>query len=48
LARRFVPQIEETSADQLIYTLREEIRKGRPFFLEVDDEDGEEVRIGIY
>ncbi len=48
LARRFVPQIEETGADQLVFTLREEIREGRPFFIEVNDEDGDEVRIGIY
>lgn len=48
LARRFVPQIEETGADQLVFTMREEIRKGRPFFIEVNDEDGDEVRIGIY
>ncbi len=49
VARRFVPQIEETGADQLVFAMREEIRKGSPFLIEVDDEeDGEEVRIGIY
>lgn len=47
-ARRFVPQIEETGADTLVLAMRDEIRKGRPFLIEVDEEDGDKVKIGIY
>lgn len=48
VARRFVPQIEEIGADQLVFAMRDEIRKGSPFLIEVDDEDGDEVKIAIY
>lgn len=47
IARPFVPQIEETGAEDLILSMREEIRGGNVFLVEVDDEDGEEVTIAV-
>ncbi len=46
ILRPFVPQIEETGADELILALREEARGGCPLVVEVDEgEDGEQVQI---
>jgi len=46
LARPFVPQIEETGADELILALREEARDECPLVVEVDEgESGEQVQI---
>ncbi len=47
VAGPFVPQIGETGADELILTMREEIRRGNVFVVEVEDEDGEEVTIAV-
>jgi len=46
LVRPFVPQIEETGADEMILALREEARDGGPLVVEVDEgEGGEQVQI---
>ena len=46
IARPFVPQLEETGVDELILALREEVRDGHPFAIEVDEgEGGEQVQI---
>ncbi|MGD1995134.1 MAG: hypothetical protein PVH62_00020 [Anaerolineae bacterium] len=46
IARPFVPQLEETGADEVIEALREELRAGRPVTVEVDEgEDGERVQV---
>jgi hypothetical protein len=46
VARPFVPQLEETGADEVILALRDEIRAGRPFRIEVDEgEGGEQVQV---
>ena len=46
VARPFVPQLEETGADEVILALRDEIRAGRPFVVEVDEgEGGEQVQV---
>ena len=45
--RPFVPQLEETAADEMILAMREEIREGRPLMIEVDEGEGEE-QVQIY
>lgn len=46
LLRPFVPQLEEMGIDELILAMREEVRDGRPFIVEVDEgEGGEQVQI---
>jgi hypothetical protein len=46
IARPFVSELEETRADELLLALRDEIRNGNPFFVEVnDEEDGEHVQV---
>jgi hypothetical protein len=46
VARPFVPQLEETGVDEVILALRDEIRAGRPFRVEVDEgEGGEQVQV---
>lgn len=46
IARPFVPQLEETGADEVIMAMEEELRAGNPFVVEVDEgEDGEQVRV---
>lgn len=44
IARPFVPQLAEMRADELLLALRGEMRAGRPFTVEVDEED-EQVEI---
>ncbi len=42
----FIPQLEETGADEMILALREEMQDGHPFIVEVDEgEGGEQVQI---
>ncbi|MDY6876629.1 MAG: hypothetical protein SWK90_10585 [Chloroflexota bacterium] len=46
IAQPFVPQLREMGMDELILALREEVRDGHPFAVEVDEgEDGEQVQI---
>ena len=46
IARPFVPQLAETGVDELILAMREELRDGRSFAVEVDEgEDGEQVQV---
>ncbi len=46
IARPFSPELEETKADELLLALRDEIKKGNPFYVEVnDEEDGEHVQV---
>lgn len=46
IARPFVPQLRETGVDELILAMREELRDGRSFAVEVDEgEDGEQVQV---
>jgi hypothetical protein len=46
IAGPFVPQLRETGVDELLLAMREELRDGRPFTVEVDEgEDGEQVQI---
>ena len=48
IARPFVPQLEETGADEVLLALRDEMKKGQPFLVEVDEgEDGEQVQVYI-
>jgi hypothetical protein len=48
LARPFVPQLEETGADELLLAMRDEMRDGRPLLVEVDEgESGEQVQVYI-
>ena len=44
--RPFVPQLEEMGIDELILAMREELRDGRPFLVEVDEgKGGEQVQV---
>lgn len=46
VAKPFVPQLQEMELDELILTLRHELRQGRSFALNVDEgEDGNQVEI---
>lgn len=46
IARPFVPQLEETGVDEVILAMREEIRDGHPFVVEVNErEGGEHVQV---
>ena len=46
IARPFVPQLEQTGVDEVILALRDEMRAGRPFVVEVDEgEGGEQVQV---
>ena len=46
IARPFVPQLRETGVDELILAMREELRDGRSFAVEVDKgENGEQVQV---
>ncbi len=48
IARPFVPQLDETGADEVILALRDGMKKGEPFLVEVDEgEDGERVQVYI-
>jgi hypothetical protein len=46
IARPFSSDLEQTKADELLLALRDEIKKGNPFYVEVNDkEDGEHVQV---
>lgn len=46
IARPFVPQLEETGADEVLLALRDEMEKGQPFVVEVNEgENGEQVQV---
>lgn len=46
VARPFVPRLQETGVDELILAMREEMRHGRPFVVDVDEsESGERVHV---
>ena len=46
VARPFVPQLEGTGVDEVILAMREEIRDGHPFVVEVNErEGGEHVQV---
>ncbi len=46
IARPFSSELEETKADELLLALRDEIEKGHPFYVEVNDEEkGEHVQV---
>jgi hypothetical protein len=46
IARPFVPQLEETGADEVLLALRDEMEQGRPFLVEVNEgEGGEQVQV---
>jgi hypothetical protein len=46
IARPFVPQLEKTAVDELLLAMQEELRKGHPFVVDVDEgEDGEQVQV---
>jgi MFS family permease len=48
IARPFVPQLDETGADEVLLALRDEMKKGQPFLVEVDEgEGGEQVQVYI-
>jgi hypothetical protein len=43
----FIPQLRGTGMDEVILALREELRAGRPFVVEVDEGEGEE-QVQVY
>jgi hypothetical protein len=46
IARPFVPQLDETGADEVLLALRDELEKGQPFLVEVaEGDDGEQVQV---
>ncbi|MBU0702852.1 MAG: hypothetical protein KKC18_03215 [Chloroflexi bacterium] len=46
IARPFVPQLKGAGVDELLLAMEKELRDGRPFVVEVDDEDdGEQVQV---
>jgi hypothetical protein len=48
LVRPFVPQLQDMAVDEVILALREEVRKGHPFVVDVDEGDnGERVHVYI-
>ncbi|MCP4543108.1 MAG: DUF2089 domain-containing protein [Chloroflexi bacterium] len=48
IARPFVPQLEETGADEVLLALRDGMKEGQPFLVEVDEgDDGERVQVYI-
>jgi hypothetical protein len=48
LARPFVPQLRDMAVDEVILALREEVRGGRPFVVDVDGgTNGERVYVYI-
>ena len=45
-AKSFVPPLRDTGADELMLAVREELRQGRPFVIDVDEgENGDRVEI---
>jgi hypothetical protein len=48
LVRPFVPQLQDMAVDEVILALRDEVRKGHPFVVDVDKGgDGEQVHVYI-
>lgn len=48
LVRPFVPQLQDMAVDEVILALREEVRGGRPFVVDVNEgKDGERVHVYI-
>jgi hypothetical protein len=48
LVRPFVPQLQDTAVDEVILALREEVRKGHPFVVDVDEgKNGKRVHVYI-
>jgi hypothetical protein len=48
LVRPFVPQLQDIAVDEVILALREEVRAGRPFVVDVDEgKNGERVHVYI-
>jgi hypothetical protein len=48
IVRPFVPQLDETGADELLLAMRDEMRDGHPLLVEVNEgEDGEQVQVYI-
>jgi len=46
IVRPFIPQLEGTGVDEMILAMREEVRSGRPFTVEVHEgEGGEQVQV---
>jgi len=45
IVRPFVPQLKETGVDELLLAMQEELRGGGSFTVEVNEDDGEQVRI---
>jgi len=46
IARPFSSELDETKADELLLALRDEIEKGNPFYVKVNDEqDGNHVQV---
>jgi hypothetical protein len=45
-AKPFAPQLRETAVDELILAMRDELKRGHPLVVDVDDEeDGEQVQV---
>jgi hypothetical protein len=48
LVRPFVPQLQDMAVDEVILALRDEVRKGRPFVVDVNEgKNGERVHVYI-
>jgi hypothetical protein len=48
IAQPFIPQLQETGVDEVIFALRDSTSRGQPFTIDVqDDENGERVQIYI-
>ncbi len=45
IAQFFVPRLDEIGVDELLLAMEEELRKGYPFVVKVDDEDGGRVQV---
>ncbi|HDQ73159.1 MAG TPA: hypothetical protein ENN19_13865 [Chloroflexi bacterium] len=45
ILRPFIPQIEETGADEILIALQKELKRGQPFLVEVDEGD---ERVQVY
>lgn len=46
LLRPYVPKLEETGVDEVLLAMRDGLREGDPFVVEVDEgEDGEQVQV---
>lgn len=43
----FIPQLRDTGADEMLLALRDELRQGHPFVVDVNEEDGRE-QVQVY